>query len=563
MNAVILSLLNWCPRPARRVRKPESSPEKSRVPRPRDTARRETSQPGSEQERSPRHPILWSEQAWSLRTGLKGMGRAAPCPPVQPRRLRPLRNAASARWGQRALPRLRPLGQVLSRLSLLAAGLIFVVPGSHAQTQAEVERLSVNGEAGPEGASLVIKADLKGQDALKQNLIYATRVQHTMAVARDRLDHRMEVEVDVIQGRLEELTFSLVGVGTVKEVQADGLKDWSVRRDIDGAWTLVLRFVESDKPTKHAKISLRAITEYPTPSLPRGLTPLTLAAEDPALFSGYVRLEGASDLETVIASSTGLSPIELGFAPEAMREPVDPSAAEPRIFRFFGTGYTASLDIREADPEARRVVLRGFTLNGVLDDAGASFLIKATAAVKNPAGGRVSLLSGGYAVTVINDHPEWKPVYRDGVLYLQFEKPGEFPIELNFDAAVTEKDGWSQVDFSVATAALQPVALHGLEEDTEFRFEGAAQPTRVGQAFESHLPPNGRVALAWKESKPETEGRLFYAAEGFSQLTISPGLLRQTMLLEFRVMQGELNRLTLNVAGSGEVTRVQGAPVLS
>ncbi|RME93448.1 MAG: hypothetical protein D6766_08190, partial [Verrucomicrobia bacterium] len=70
-------------------------------------------------------------------------------------------------------------------------------------------------------------------------------------------------------------------------------------------------------------------------------------------------------------------------------------------------------------------------------------------------------------------------------------------------------------------------------------------------------------ALDWSRARPETEGRLFYAVEAFSQVTVSPGLLRQTDLLELSVLQGEMSELTLALDGPGEVTRVQGAPVLA
>ena len=39
--------------------------------------------------------------------------------------------------------------------------------------------------------------------------------------------------------------------------------------------------------------------------------------------------------------------------------------------------------------------------------------------------------------------------------------------------------------------------------------------------------------------------------------------MRQAALFDFKVMQGELNRVTLLLRGSGEVTRVQGDQVLS
>src|SRR3989442_15012957 len=48
-----------------------------------------------------------------------------------------------------------------------------------------------------------------------------------------------------------------------------------------------------------------------------------------------------------------------------------------------------------------------------------------------------------------------------------------------------------------------------------------------------------------------------------SQISVSPGLMRQVALLNLKVMQGELKRMTLLLRGSGEVTRVQGDQVLA
>jgi hypothetical protein len=110
---------------------------------------------------------------------------------------------------------------------------------------------------------------------------------------------------------------------------------------------------------------------------------------------------------------------------------------------------------------------------------------------------------------------------------------------------------------------LQPVLLQGLAADTQFQFIGAARPERKGTEFVSYLPADGAVKLSWKEARTEAEGKLFYAAEMLSQISISPGLMRQVALLDGKVMQGELSRITLALRGTGEVTRVQGDQVLA
>ena len=114
----------------------------------------------------------------------------------------------------------------------------------------------------------------------------------------------------------------------------------------------------------------------------------------------------------------------------------------------------------------------------------------------------------------------------------KFDRGGTYPIEVHFNAAVTQSNDWSAVDFRVATSALQPVVLQGLAADTEFQFASAARPERTGTNFVSYLPVDGSVKFAWKQSRPEAEGKLFYAAEMISQISVSPGLMRQAALAQ-------------------------------
>ena len=145
----------------------------------------------------------------------------------------------------------------------------------------------------------------------------------------------------------------------------------------------------------------------------------------------------------------------------------------------------------------------------------------------------------------------------------RFEHSGTYPIEVHFNAAVTKSNDWQAVNFRVATSALQPVVLHGLAADTQFQFANAARPERTGTNFVSYLPVDGTVSFAWKQAQPEAEGKLFYAAEMISQITVSPGLMRQAALLNGKIMQGEMSKVTMKLHGAGEVTRVQGDQVLA
>ena len=223
--------------------------------------------------------------------------------------------------------------------------------------------------------------------------------------------------------------------------------------------------------------------------------------------------------------------------------------------------YTANT--RDLVVSDQPIALKSFKLNADLSTDHATFTLDAIAHVEDSNGGTLDLLSGAVALTDIGTHPRWRVEAGDNRYCIRFERSGDFPLHIRFNAAVRQSDGWSAVDFRVATSTLQPIVLSGLGADTQFRFPGAGQPEWKQTNFVSYLPPNGAVNLSWKQERKEVEGKLFYAGEMLSQISISPGLMRQVALVDFKVMQGEMNRAVLNLHGTGEVTRVVGDQVLA
>ena len=427
--------------------------------------------------------------------------------------------------------------------------------------QTELKDLSINGGVQDGKARLVIEAQLHGLTGDKDKLLFSTTLHHVWQIAREKHTHTITATLDVLQGEPKEFPLTITGPGEIKKVTGENLQDWSVRQETSGVRTLVLRPRKTEKPLTQLAVIIVAERELRTWTNP--VQPLAFAPPQAALLNGYLKVEVAPELSAQPTNSSGVVPIEPKFLPEALRAESKPDESESLAFRFHGSAYALPLSITLADPEGRRVVLRDFQLQGQLNDRTAAFTLSATAHVKNPRGGSVVLLAGGVALAEVVRHPDWRIRFENGQFILVFDKAGEFPLHIKFNAAVREGAGWNSVDFRVAPAAVQPVILGGLAADTQFQFAGAARPEHSGGEFKSFLPPDGVVKLSWKEARPEVEGKLFYAAEMLSQISISPGLMRQLALLEGKVMQGELSQLVLLVRGQGNVTAVQGANVLA
>ena len=231
--------------------------------------------------------------------------------------------------------------------------------------------------------------------------------------------------------------------------------------------------------------------------------------------------------------------------------------------RIIASHFCTLLFIATLRAAAAGITLQDFKLTGDLGGDVAAFTLTASAKVEDAKGGSLELLAGPVALTSLGARPKWQMTMDQNRFIAKFGHGGTFPIELHFNAAVTQSNDWSTVGFHIATSALQPIVLQGLAADTEFQFASAARPERTGTNFTSHLPVDGSVNFSWKQARAATEGKLFYAAEMVSQISVSPGLMRQVALLDGKVMQGEMNRLSLLLRGAGEVTRVQGDQVLA
>src|ERR1700677_4474777 len=208
------------------------------------------------------------------------------------------------------------------------------------------------------------------------------------------------------------------------------------------------------------------------------------------------------------------------------------------------------------------VTLENFKLRGDLRGGQAVFTLTATVKVENGTGDSLDLIDGAVALTSFDVLAKCHLRASQNQVMAVFERRGMYPIRVQFRAAVSQANDWNGVDFRVATSALQPIVLEGLAAETQFLFDGAARPERRGEEFVSDLPAGGGVKFSWKEARPETEGKLFFAAEMLSQISVGPGLMREVGLLNFKVMQGELSRVTMRLRGAGEITRVQGDSVL-
>lgn len=431
---------------------------------------------------------------------------------------------------------------------------------AHEPTAIEVKKISVDGAVDEEKARLVIEADLKGLTRVQRKALYATAIQNRVRVSPSIVSQDIRFSVEVIEGDPKEIVFALGGNGEVRNVTGENIESWSIRWSTGGVRRLQLHLGKTEP--RQTTFTGQILVETTFSQIPSEVTVLSVVAEPVALSQGYIRIDAEPGLDVDVSQPAGLVAIDPKYLPEVLRAEARPGEIRTLAFRFHGSDYSMPIRIATADPEAARVTLTNFRISGELSGDQATFVLTALARVKNQRGGKLQILSGDAALTAYEHGKDWRLQFDQGRYVAVFDSAGEFPIELKFNATVRTTNGWNRVTFHTAPGSLQPIVLRGLPPETEFEFVGAARPERSGDEFVSYLPPHGKVDLSWKTARREQEGALFYAAEIFSQVSVGPGLMRQTAVLDFKVMQGELSRVVLLLGGNCEVTRVQGSAVL-
>ena len=418
---------------------------------------------------------------------------------------------------------------------------------------AVVDKLTLNGEVEPDNASFVLKGRLRpwSQATNEAKLIYSVRSQASVWLGSHTNREQIDLETQIHQGQLKEFVLAIRGQGQIEEVTGQGVRDWSIRHDAQGAAYLVIRPAQPESTTNALTARVVASGENP----PGSFSPLILSAVAAAWQEGTVRIEADPGVRMTVSNASGLTLIEKSPAPAT------PEGTQVLLYQFSQPNPELSLVLAEADPDARRVSLEIAQLTGEVGENAVAFTLSGTATVKHPDGGRLVVLRGEAALTA---DPEGIEILQtNGVYVMVLPRAGSYPVKMQFAAKLSTQNGWKRLSFGTAPGVLRPVLLKNLPAGTQFLISGSAEPERTGTNYVTYLPPTGDLTLQWKEAKTEGEGKLFYAAQGVLQIAVGPGLLRQTHYLDYKIMQGELTRIAFQLQGEGEITRVSGESILS
>ncbi|MBM3845969.1 MAG: hypothetical protein FJ405_06765 [Verrucomicrobia bacterium] len=291
--------------------------------------------------------------------------------------------------------------------------------------------------------------------------------------------------------------------------------------------------------------------------------PTALVLPNVSLMHGWVRLDAVTGMDLEATALRALTPLETSFLPEELKTVAQEGRRTVMAFRFQGTPWAMNIKAADSDPEANRVIARGCVLEGEISGENAFFSLKGEAVIKSSRGGRLKLLAGSAALVDWNNDQGWKLEHSDGAYHAVFSTNGVFPVLLRFHVRIEQREGWRQLAFQIPPSPLATAVLRGLPDGTQLNLVEGSAPSKTAGAITTVLPSDGSVRFSWKPVRASEEGKLFYAADLFSQVITGPGWMRQESRVVGKVTQGELRTLELELRGAGQVSRVTGSHILS
>ncbi|MDB4733176.1 hypothetical protein OAF42_01900 [Planctomicrobium sp.] len=444
------------------------------------------------------------------------------------------------------VPTFRRAFRHISLLSLLG---LMCLTGLPSRAQETPEQENIRSSIRQDGTGIII-VEASGQTP-KPPVFYTASATSTAQAGLKTIDQTIDLKVKVVQGDAKTMSFGINGVDQIVDVQGENLKAWAIREEA------TKRFLDLHVNDNVTELAVQVKTRSKEYNLQRpvniALTHLTPG--DSVGFNSTVSVQYRQGVQGSTTEVTGFAPLEFG--------------SQGNLFQS-STGGQIQLLLNRAGTSPGAIELTETSLQGDLHANGDSihFQLRGTVHVSEP-NAELTILSGNAAVSEVPTDAKYRlrlASEKDKSVYnLVFPEVGTFPVTLNFVAALGHSaEGVRSVDFTVAASAVVPLTLNGLGANLEFqRDQAAVVPLLSNDSWLGFLPATGRAKLLWKTARQTGEGKLFFSTTGRIESHVGAGLLRQEHVIDYQVLQGELNQVQILLQGPGEILDVQGKHIVA
>lgn len=379
----------------------------------------------------------------------------------------------------------------------------------------------------------------------KAPLFYTTEVNASVVISPGKIVETASVSVLVVQGEATQLAIEVSGAAPIVRIEGDAVKAWSVRQQGNQRFVDILP-VDPKAHSLQATIVLER-TEFDLP------THQAVTTYGPALASGYLA-------SYTVTSVDGLAHKLINA------EGVQTLKSEEGVDRLTSNrSASVIVELSRAASQPLPIEFRDARLVGQIDtnDGSASFRLIGTAHVASTSPISLNVLRGRAAPTAPLATADYRLKLGKNGYEIEFAKPGIYPIDLPFVTPLQTSGEWKNVNFFVASGAVVPIELTGINESAVFNPALPVIPGASKEGMRGFLPASGSCQFAWQPERKTSDGKLFYTSEAMGEISVGAGLLRQMTTITVKTLQGSLDTLNMKLEGSGEVLAVEGENVLS
>lgn len=162
--------------------------------------------------------------------------------------------------------------------------------------------------------------------------------------------------------------------------------------------------------------------------------------------------------------------------------------------------------------------------------------------------------------------PKYAELAREGDTYfLRFRKDRDGHVAFRFASRPQKNADWRRTGFTIPSSSIRKLAVTCDRDDLEIRFPGALRVTRAKAVdgrteVTAYLGVSGKFEVAWKPEVKKLESDLVVSCDANTIATASVGALRLDTVFTYRVIQGMLGKLTLQLPDVN-VTQVRGEDI--
>jgi hypothetical protein len=187
-----------------------------------------------------------------------------------------------------------------------------------------------------------------------------------------------------------------------------------------------------------------------------------------------------------------------------------------------------------------------------------------------PRGATLNLLTGDVALMNLTVPSGWK-VQREGDVFVlghvadRFWRTQRGVVTLAFAVRTEAREDWRHGLFSVPVVPVRKLVIDGDRPDIEVSIQGARDVRRepIGPKAcrtTASLGLSGEVAISWKQAVRRLDAELMASCDVTTVVNAVPGALRFKSGVSYRIVQGSLTELVLNVPDVN-VLQVSGSDI--